>query len=382
MDVLPGDEVDHADGLPGQLQLHRADDVALMDGGRSIVGQVEVFLGHGAVARRGQQGHHVVVGVKLQGVGVGGIFHRDLRQRLIGVQRGLDGKAVEHPVHELGRLAQRRAAVRVAVVVAGVGALHDAEDIGRAVFVGPRNVALVSAVVLIGHHVAHAALHRAAVEAAAADLVQRNVLAQQHKALGVLFLGRHREGRGAGNFFERIKAHQVAQDQVHIHGGGGIAAVKAAGIRPCAAGGADALGQGVHLADPPGKVSARKLVGKAHGGLVGVPGHHGVDGLPVGEGLAGAHIGVVRVVDVIRDGEGHRKGVVELVGVVGHHQRDGHIFGQAPGPDLFLTVFVVDDDVGVGVHDIGALGLDLVHGAGVEHGACRHSQKAEQHSQG
>ena len=70
-DILPGDEVDHTNGLTGQLELHRADDVALMDGGGGIIGQMEVFLGDGAVAGRGQQGHHVVVGVKLQRVGVG-----------------------------------------------------------------------------------------------------------------------------------------------------------------------------------------------------------------------------------------------------------------------------------------------------------------------
>ena len=53
--VLPGDEVDHADGLAGQLQLHRSDDVALLDGGADVVGQMEILLGHGAVARGGQE---------------------------------------------------------------------------------------------------------------------------------------------------------------------------------------------------------------------------------------------------------------------------------------------------------------------------------------
>ena len=36
--VLPGDEVDHADGLAGQLQLHGANNIALLDGGADIVG--------------------------------------------------------------------------------------------------------------------------------------------------------------------------------------------------------------------------------------------------------------------------------------------------------------------------------------------------------
>ena len=158
-------------------------------GGRGVIGQVEIFLRHRAIPRGGQQGHHAVGGVELQGVGIGGVFDRDLRQRLVGVQRGLDGKALEHPVDELGGLAQRRAAVGIAVIIAGVGALHDAEDVGGPVLVGPRDIALIAAVVFVGHHIAHAALHGAAVEPAAAGLVQGHVLAQQHKALGMLFLG-------------------------------------------------------------------------------------------------------------------------------------------------------------------------------------------------
>ena len=75
--------------------------------------------------------------IQLQGAGVGGILHRDLGQRKVGVQRGLNGKAVEHPVHQLHGLAQGGAAVGVAEIVAGVGALHHAENIGCTVFVGP-----------------------------------------------------------------------------------------------------------------------------------------------------------------------------------------------------------------------------------------------------
>ena len=260
VDVLPRHEVDHADRLTRQFQFHRADDVALLDGGGGIVGQVEVFLGDGPIARRGEQGHHVVVRIELQGVGVGGVPDGDLRQRLIGVEGGLDGEAVEHPVDELGRLVEGGTTVGIAVIVAGVRALHDAEDVGRTVLVGPRDVALVPVVVLVGHDVAHAALHGAAVELAAAGLVQRHVLAQQHKAFGVFFLGGHREGRGAGNFLEGVKAHQVAQDQIHVHGGGHIAAVQTTGIGPGAVRRADALGKGVHLTDPPGEVPARKLI--------------------------------------------------------------------------------------------------------------------------
>ena len=382
VDILPGNEVHHADGLACQLELHSAHHVALLDGGRGIIGQVEIFLRHRAIPRGGQQGHHAVGGVELQGVGIGGVFDRDLRQRLVGVQRGLDGKALEHPVDELGGLVQSRAAVGIAVIIAGVGALHDAEDVGCPVLVGPRDIALIAAVVLVGHHVAHAALHGAAVEPAAAGLVQGHVLAQQHKALGVLFLGRHREGGGGGDLLEGIKAHQVAQDQVHVHGGGGVAAVQPAGICPGAVGGADALGEGVHLAHPARQVAARELVGQTHGGLIGVARHHGVKGFPVGKGLARAHVGVVGVVDIVRDGKGHRECVVQLVGIVGQHQRNGHIFRQAPGGHLLLAVFFIDDDVGVGVHDIGALGFDIVDRAGVEHGSGRHGKAAEQDGKG
>ena len=223
-------------------------------------------------------------------------------------------------------------------------------------------------VVFVGHHVAHTALHGLSVEAAAAGLVERYILAQEDEALGVLFLGGHGEGGSGRDLHEGIKAHQIPQDEVHIHGCGHIAAVEAAGVRPCAAGGADALGEGVHLAHPAGEVTAREAVGEAHGGFVSVPRHHRIDGLPVGEGLVGAHIGVVAVVDVVRDGKGHLEGIVELVGIVCQQQRDGHIFGQPPGGYLTGAVLVVDDDVGVCIDDIGASGLHLIEEAGVEEG--------------
>ena len=86
--------------------------------------------------------------------------------------------------------------------------------------------------------------------------------------------------------------------------------------------------------------------------------------------------------DIVRDGKGHRERAVQLVGIVGQHQRNGHIFRQAPGGHLLLAVFFIDDDVGVGVHDIGALGLDIVDRAGVEHGSGRHGKAAEQDGKG
>jgi len=72
----------------------------------------------------------------------------------------------------------------------------------------------------------------------------------------------------------------------------------------------------------------------------------------------------------------------QLVGVVGQQQGDGHILGQAPGGHLTLAVFFVDDDVGIRVHDVGTLGLDIIDGAGVEHGPGRHSKAAEQDGKG
>ena len=81
---------------------------------------------------------------------------------------------------------------------------------------------------------------------------------------------------------------------------------------------------------------------------------------------------------IVRDGKRHLEGIVQLVGIVGQHQRNGHILGQAPGGDLFGAVLFVDDDVGVGVHDVGALGLHLIDGGGVEHGTRRQHQAAEQ----
>ncbi len=376
--ILPGDQVHHADGLARQLQLHGAHHVALPDGRTDVVRQVEILLGHAAVAGGGQQGHHAVGRIQLQGVGVGGILHRDLGQRQVGVQCGLDGKGVEHPVDQPHRLIQGRAAVGVAEGVAGVGALHHTEDIGGTVLIGPGNVTLVSAVLLVSGHVAHAALHGAAVVIAAAAFAQGCILADQHRRRPVLLLGRHGKGGHAGDLHKGVKAHQVAQDQVHVHSACHIAAVDAAGVRPDAVCGADALGQGVHLAHPAVQVSARKGIGKAHGGFVGVAGDHGVQCFAVGESLVGAHVGVAGVVHIVRDGKRHLEGVVQLVGIVGQHQCDGHILGQATGGDLFGAVLFVDDDVGVGVHDVGALGLHLIDGGGVEHGTCRQHQAAEQ----
>ena len=197
----------------------------------------------------------------------------------------------------------------------------------------------------------------------------------------MLFLGGHRKGGSTGDLGKGIEAHQVAQDQVHIHGAGHIAAVDAAGIGPCAAGGADALGQGVHLAHPAGQIAAGKGVGQTHGGFVGVAGQHGVDGFPVGEDLVGTHVGVVGVVYIIRNGERHLEGVVQMVGVVGQQQGDGHILGQAAGRYLLCAVLIVDDDVGVSVDDVGALCLHLIDRGGVEHGAGRQKQAAEQDSE-
>ena len=135
--ILPGDQIHHADGLARQLQLYCAHHVALLDGRADVVRQMEVFLGDGAVAGGGQQGHHAVVGVQLQGVGVGGISDRDLRNGQISVQRSLNGKAVEYPVHQFDRLEQGGAAVGVAKGIAAVRAVHHAEDIGGTVLVAP-----------------------------------------------------------------------------------------------------------------------------------------------------------------------------------------------------------------------------------------------------
>ena len=382
VNVLPGDQVHHADGLPGQLQLHGAHHVALLHRRADRIRQVEVFLGHTAVTGGGQQGHHAVGGVKLQGVGVGGVLHRDLGQCQVGVQCSLDGKAVEHPVDQVRGLVKGRAAVGIAEVVTGVGAAHHAEDIGGTVLVGPGDVALLATVVLEGGHVAHAALHGAAVVFAAAGFIQGGILADEDRRRTVLFLCGHREGGRAGNFHKGVKAHQVAQDQVHVHGACHVAAVDAAGVGPGAGDGSDALGQGVHLAHPSGQVAAGECIGQAHGSFVCVAGHHGVDGLAVGEGLVGAHVRVAGVIDIVRDGKRHLEGVVQMVGIIGQQQGDGHVFGQAAGRHLLGTVLVINDDVGIRVDDVGAFGLHLVDGGGVEHGPGGQHEAAEQDGKG
>ncbi len=218
-----------------------------------------------------------------------------------------------------------------------------------------------------------------AVELAPAGLVQGHVLVGEDEGFGVLFLGRHLEAGRPSDLHKGVKAHQIPQDQVHIHGVCHIAGVEAAGVGPGAGGGADLLGQAVHLADPAGQVVARQLVGHAHGGVVGVAQQHGIQRFPQGEGLARAHIGVVGAVNVVRDGKGHLKGAaVQLVAVVGQDQRGAHQLGQAAGGHLGGAVLFVEDDVGVGVDDVGALGLYLIDRAGVKDGPGRRGQAAQQ----
>ena len=194
----------------------------------------------------------------------------------------------------------------------------------------------------------------------------------------MLLLGGHGKAGRTGYLHKGVKAHQVAQNQVHIHGAGGVAAVDAAGVRPVAGGSADALGQGVHLRHPAVQISAGKGVRQTHGRFVCVAGKHGVHGLAVGKSLVGAHIRVVGVVNIVRDGKGHLEGAVQLVGVVGQQHGKGHIFGQTAGRHLFCAVLIIDDDVGIRVHDIGACSLHLIHRAGVEHSPGGQHKAAEQ----
>ena len=380
-DILSGHQVHHANGVPGQFQLHSAHDVALLDRGADIFRQVEELLGHAAISGGGEDGHHAVIRVQLKTVGLCGVFHGQLCQGYVRVQCGLDGKAVKHPVDQLCGLTQGGAAVGIAVIVAAVRTFHHAEQIGLAIFTGPGDIALGAGIFFIGHHIAHTALHGAAVELAAAGAVQGHILTDQHKGLRVFFLGGHRKGRGGGDLCKGVKAHQIPQDQIHIHSGGAVAAVQAAGIGPGAVGGANALGQGVHLGHPAGEVAAGQSIGYAHGSLVGVAGQHGVDGFPHGKGLVGAHIGIVRVVDIVRDGKGHGESGVQFIGVVGQDHRNGHIFGQPASRDLTAAVFFVNDDIGVSVDDIGAGSLYRIDGAGVKQGTSRGQKTPRQNGQ-
>ena len=67
----------------------------------------------------------------------------------------------------------------------------------------------------------------------------------------------------------------------------------------------------------------------------------------------GAHIGIVTVVDVVRDGKGHLEDC-RLVGIIRPFAylttRWSYIW-SGPGGHLTGAVLVVDDDVGVGVDD-------------------------------
>ena len=198
----------------------------------------------------------------------------------------------------------------------------------------------------------------------------------------MLLLGGHGKAGCAGYLHKGVKAHQVAQNQVHIHRAGGVAAVDAAGVRPAAGSGADALGQGVHLRHPAVQITPGKGVGQTHGRFVCVAGKHGVHGLAVGKSLVGAHICVVRLENIVRDSKRHLEGAVQLVGVVGQQHSKGHIFCQTAGRYLLCAVLIIDNDVGIRVHDIGACSLHLIHRAGVEHGPGGQHKAAEQEYKG
>ena len=166
---------------------------------------MEEFLGHRAVRGGGQNGHHLVVGIEQQSVGLGGILHRDLGQGLVGVQGRLHREAAVHPVDQLRCLIQGGTAGGIAVGVRRIRAAHHAEDIGLAVLGGPGDIALGAGVLLVAQHVAHPSLHGRAVELSSAGLVQGHILAGEHKGLGVLFLGGHLEGGRSCDLHKGVK---------------------------------------------------------------------------------------------------------------------------------------------------------------------------------
>ncbi len=257
-----------------------------------------------------------------------------------------------------GRLVQGRAAVGVAVGVAGVGALHDAEDIGgsrscwptrhssgrRCRFCRPSRRTCRPAW-RCGRTCRRWSCSRATFWLSSTKLLACFSLA------GMVKVGRREMSTKASKLIRYRRIRYISTAVVTLPLSRPQASVQVLPVVPM-------RWERVFIwLTQPARSPPERLVRQAHRGLVGVPYQHGVEGFPVGEGLAGAHVCVVGVVDVIRDGERH----LERCCRAGRRSwsspaRWSYIWsGPRQRPDLG-AVLVVDDDVGVGVDDVGAPG--------------------------
>ena len=64
-----------------------------------------------------------------------------------------------------------------------------------------------------------------------------------------------------------------------------------------------------------------------------------------------------------------------------HSEGDGHVLCQTTGGYLLCAVLIIDDDIGIGVDDIGTLCLHLIDRGGVEHSPGGQHKAAEQDSE-
>ena len=156
--------------------------------------------------------------------------------------------------------------------------------------------------------------------------------------------------------------HRSAQQQVGIPRRRDVAFVQAAGVGEGGAGAADGFSLRVHHCDKVVDAAAAHIVGHDVGGFVAGLHLHRIEQRAQGVGFAAANVstGSPLAVEIIIDipGRGDRDGI-ELVLIVFEQQDHCHQFGQAAGDKRGFAVFLVDDEVGIEVDDVGGLGRNL-----------------------
>ena len=378
--ITAGDELHRADGLALDAQRHGAHDVALADGRGQVVGQLEGLLGQFGAALAQQQRHHIVGRVEHDGVGLGRVDDAALGDGLGGIQRRGDGVGGEHPVHQGAGLQQGGAA---ALLVGGVGHVEHYADVAFAVLRVPAGKVLP-----LAQAAGLAAAGVGAVVAAAGTDHAVGVLDDVGARRGVVGVGAHIVGGRGHDLGHDVVRGQRAQNQVGVAGRRHVAFVQAAGVGEGGGGAADGRGFLVHAGDKVIDAAAAHIVRHDVGGLVGAGQQHGVQQVAQRLGVAAADVGCRGVGRLFPDqvidipGRGERDGV-QLVLVAFQQQQAGHHLGQAGGLELGLAVFLIDDDVGVEVDDVGSRGRQGRgvggKGAVLPFRRCRHGQHQRQH---
>ena len=188
---------------------------------------------------------------------------------------------------------------------------------------------------------------------------------------------RHLPGGLPGRFGKSIVLHGRAQQQVGVPRSGHVAFIQTAGVgkdRACAA---DGRGLVVHHGHKVVDAAAAHVVGDDIGRLVAGLDLHRIEQRAQRVGLAAADIGAggaFAVKVIVNVGRGFHRDRVQLVLIVFQQQDHGHQFCQAGRLHRRLAVLFVNDEVCVGVDDIGGLGRDREIRVIARHGGRRGCQ--------